>query len=272
MQYYSVRQFCNMVGVPYSSLRYFERIGLLKPRQDEQNNYRAYTPQDAFLVNRFKFYRSLGFEVKEAMSFIENEDETYFIEKIGEQEENIKKQMLMLQHQLNTLTSIRKNMKYIENEDLYERVYLKNRLFLPASHGNQFSVSTYECFSKWVELLPITTYCKIINKEEFINANKTNEKSLVMDYGIAINEEDAHLLKGEDRGKVKYLKGGPCLLFYSDQFNHGLSGMSHIERVKLYMENNGLEIDGDIFLEGARVTLNQFGRGNMVYIPIKEKC
>lgn len=193
------------------------------------------------------------------------------MEKIHEQEQSIKKQMLILQHQLNTLKNIKNNMKYIENEEVYERVYLKDRLFLPASHGNQFSVSTYECFSKWVELLPITTYCKIINKEDAINSGNTEEKLLPMHYGIAINEEDAHLLKPEERGKVKHLKGGPCLLFYSDQFNYGIKDKNPMEQVMIYMEENNLEIDGDIFLEGARVTVNQFGKGNMVYVPIKEK-
>lgn len=58
MNTYSASKFCDMVGVPYSSLRYYERIGLLKPRKDENNNYREYTPYDAFLLNRFKTYRS----------------------------------------------------------------------------------------------------------------------------------------------------------------------------------------------------------------------
>lgn len=270
MQYYSVRQFCDMVGVPYSSLRYYERIGLLKPKQDEQNNYRAYTPKDAFMVNRFKFYRSLGFEVKEAIGFIENEDETYFINKMNEQELNIKKQMFMLQNQLTTVRSIKDNIRRAKNEENYELGYLKDKLFLPASQGKNFSVSTYDRFSKWVDLLPITTYCKMINKDDFINASLTDEKELVMHYGIAINEEDAHLLDHEEREKAKKLKGGQCIIFYSNKFNYAMIDKGVVEEVKSYIKEQGLEISGDIFLEGARITINKFGKGNIIYIPVKE--
>lgn len=36
---YSVKKFCDMIGVPLSTLRYYERIGLLDPKKNEKNNY-----------------------------------------------------------------------------------------------------------------------------------------------------------------------------------------------------------------------------------------
>lgn len=64
-------------------LRYYERIGLLSPHQDEMNQYRRYTIEDAFKVNRFKMYRSLGFKVDEILDFIEYSELPYIIDKIN---------------------------------------------------------------------------------------------------------------------------------------------------------------------------------------------
>ena len=42
---YSIGEFSKMIGLPVSTLRYYENEGLLKPDRDE-NNLRVYTDQD----------------------------------------------------------------------------------------------------------------------------------------------------------------------------------------------------------------------------------
>jgi MerR family mercuric resistance operon transcriptional regulator len=55
MQTYSIGQLAKLAGVPTSTLRYYERIGLLKPDFRTGGNYRGYNPT---ALNRLRFVRS----------------------------------------------------------------------------------------------------------------------------------------------------------------------------------------------------------------------
>jgi len=55
MQTYSIGQLARAVGVPTSTLRYYERAGLLKPDARSGANYRVYTQR---ALERLQFIRS----------------------------------------------------------------------------------------------------------------------------------------------------------------------------------------------------------------------
>src|SRR5713101_6862644 len=50
--HYNIGQLARAAGVPLSTLRYYERAGLLSPTGRARNNYRFYT-QDALQIVRF---------------------------------------------------------------------------------------------------------------------------------------------------------------------------------------------------------------------------
>jgi MerR family mercuric resistance operon transcriptional regulator len=55
MSSYTIGQLAKAVGVPTSTLRYYERSGLLKPDFRTEGNYRAYSPQ---ALERLRFIRA----------------------------------------------------------------------------------------------------------------------------------------------------------------------------------------------------------------------
>jgi MerR family transcriptional regulator, mercuric resistance operon regulatory protein len=55
MQTYSIGQLAKLVGVPTSTVRFYERIGLIKPDFRTGGNYRGYT---AATLDRLRFVRS----------------------------------------------------------------------------------------------------------------------------------------------------------------------------------------------------------------------
>ena len=55
MQTYSIGQLARAVGVPTSTLRYYERTGLLKPDARSGGNYRVYSQAS---LERLQFIRS----------------------------------------------------------------------------------------------------------------------------------------------------------------------------------------------------------------------
>lgn len=258
MQYYSVRQFCDMVGVPYSSLRYYERIGLLSPKQDEVNNYRLYTVQDAFLLNRFKNYRALGFEVKEAMEIIKNDCNKDLAQKMNVLEENLKTQLVLIQEQLKKVEELKGNLTWLENDDVFRIEQLEDKWFLPASDGSDFTVAKFEEFSKWVDLLPTTTYCKRIK----------HQSTLKKDYGISINTSDSYLLDEELLVNADFIKGGRCLMFLSNKLKNNDDLDEGLKEAFRYMKEQNLTQTGDIYLQGATFKDREGMSLDFVFIPI----
>lgn len=55
MQTYTIGQLAKSVGVPISTVRYYERAGLLKPEARTGSNYRVYSQQS---LERLQFIRS----------------------------------------------------------------------------------------------------------------------------------------------------------------------------------------------------------------------
>lgn len=67
---YSVKEASKILGISEQSLRYYDRIGLLEPYyRDPENRYRYYTINQFYLLEQFKYAKSLGLTVPEYASF-----------------------------------------------------------------------------------------------------------------------------------------------------------------------------------------------------------
>ena len=268
MQKYSVKQFCDMVGVPFSTLRYYERIGLLTPHQDEMNKYRQYTVEDAFKVNRFKMYRALGFKVDEILDFIDNGKLSYIIDKVEGRQKCIDKEIIELQQQYAILGQLKEKMLFSLRKDYFKIVDKEDKLFLPASKKGVFNATKYDEFSKWVELLPLTNYSKVIDKQYFLE----DEHNYHMDYGISIDKSKSSMLKDELLVNAKLIKLGKCVCFYTSIKNAKIADHSIFKHLINFLEENNLLINGDFYLEGIHINSEKGDKkGNIVWIPVKKK-
>jgi len=67
---YTIGQLAYAAGVPLSTLRYYERVGLLQPTGRAHNNYRFYT-QDALQTVRFiRAAQATGFTLDDVRTFL----------------------------------------------------------------------------------------------------------------------------------------------------------------------------------------------------------
>ena len=56
----SIKEFADFTGLPESTLRYYDKIGLLSPELRGENRYRYYTPVQAFTVEYLKVLIKVG--------------------------------------------------------------------------------------------------------------------------------------------------------------------------------------------------------------------
>lgn len=266
MQRYSVKQFCDMVGVPFTTLRYYERIGLLNPDQDKKNKYRKYTIEDAFKVNTFKRYRSLGFTVDEVVDLIICNEPTYIVEKINHRQQAIGKELLELEQKYKRLEQFKKNIFITLEKNNFKVVEKEDKFFLAASEKGIFNATTYDEFSKWVEHLPFTTYCKVMNQESLVKEN------YVIDYGISIDKSKIYLLDEPLRVNAKRIKLGKCICFYTLIDIGKIADQYMFKDLNRFLQENNLAINGDFYLEGVPVKLKDTDKKvSIVWVSVKEK-
>lgn len=69
--YYKINEISKLYNIGQDSLRYYEKLGILKPIRDN-NNYRRYTTTDIYRLNVIRDLRSLGFSMQTIKTYIEN--------------------------------------------------------------------------------------------------------------------------------------------------------------------------------------------------------
>lgn len=60
---YSINKLSQLAGVSTRTLRYYDEIGLLKPKRISSSGYRIYGKEELELLQHILFYKELGFEL-----------------------------------------------------------------------------------------------------------------------------------------------------------------------------------------------------------------
>ncbi len=72
--YFSVGEISKLTNVPIQTLRYYDKMGLLKPAYiNEQNNYRYYSLNQFIKIDLLKQCKLIGLSLKEIEELLKNE-------------------------------------------------------------------------------------------------------------------------------------------------------------------------------------------------------
>ena len=69
---YSIHQLSRLSGVTTRTLRWYDKIGLLKPSRVAENGYRYYGPAEVDRLQDIMFYRALGVELARIRSCLDD--------------------------------------------------------------------------------------------------------------------------------------------------------------------------------------------------------
>lgn len=58
-----IKEVESRVGIPSKNIRYYEEVGLISPKRNDENNYRDYSEEDIILLEQIKMLRMLGFSI-----------------------------------------------------------------------------------------------------------------------------------------------------------------------------------------------------------------
>lgn len=83
-RYYQIGEISNLYNIGTDSLRYYEKIGILKPKRSE-SGYRLYSIQDVWKLNVIKDLRSLNFSMEKIKDYIENRTVNHTLQLLEEE-------------------------------------------------------------------------------------------------------------------------------------------------------------------------------------------
>ena len=96
VQFYTTGKFSKLAGVTPRTLRYYDKIGLLKPSSVAENGYRIYTDMDLMRLQKILSLRELGFSISEIFPLILDDSEKNMEDSINFQIELITKKIQQL--------------------------------------------------------------------------------------------------------------------------------------------------------------------------------
>ena len=138
-EYYKIGEISKLYNIGADSLRYYEDLGVLKPRRDE-NGYRMYSIGDIRTLNILRELRSIGFSIKEIKEHLKNYDVAQTLDMFAEATERInQRQEELEQIKRNVLERIEELNYYLREKNAHENISLRN---LPQRHILKLSEKT----------------------------------------------------------------------------------------------------------------------------------
>jgi len=71
---YTVKKLAKLSGISVRTLRFYDKIGLLKPAYYGDNNYRYYEEEQILMLQQILFYRELGFPLNDIQRMISSDN------------------------------------------------------------------------------------------------------------------------------------------------------------------------------------------------------
>ena len=109
--YYKIHEISRLYGIGVDSLRYYEKLGILKPRRDI-NGYRLYSLKDMYKLNIIRDLRSLDFSMRQIKEYLDGqsvENTLAFLHKEQEmlksRQEELKRREEIIRERIVSLTS-----------------------------------------------------------------------------------------------------------------------------------------------------------------------
>lgn len=94
-EYYKINEISKLYGIGIDSLRYYEKLEILKPRRDT-NGYRLYSLKEIYKLNIIRDLRKLDFSMKQIKEYLDHQCIDNTLNLLREEQEFIEEQLVKL--------------------------------------------------------------------------------------------------------------------------------------------------------------------------------
>ncbi len=174
MKYYSTGEFAKRANVTLRTIRYYDKVGLLKPSFVMENGYRKYSDQDYIKLQKIISLKQLGFSLEEIYPLILDNDKQSMIDSMQLQIELVNKKLVYLQRMKDSLKSTK---QLIENDSLEWNKVVE---LINLSNKDEYMIEDYKNAKNLQARIQLHNECSTAKKNWFtwlfsqIQFNKVN--------------------------------------------------------------------------------------------------
>lgn len=149
MKKFTIGEFAKLRGININSLRYYERLGVLKPAfTDPENRYRYYTAEQLPLLNAVIMCVEFGIPLKELTGYIDENGAVNLAALLLRCRELAQKQIKKIQTNIGALelelARIESDRRIYGRQGLYTRKIEERRIFVGSPFTSAFDEKTIE--------------------------------------------------------------------------------------------------------------------------------
>ena len=132
-KYFTISEFADLRGININSLRYYEKIGVLKPAYiDSHTNYRYYSTEQLYVLNQIILCITIGIPLKELKHYIDSDGNLHSKELLQRGQSMALLKMREIQNNLNMISHmleiIEKNKTFENMQGKYVRQIKERRI------------------------------------------------------------------------------------------------------------------------------------------------
>lgn len=244
---YTISEMASLLGVTTHMLRYYEKVGILKPEVNEQTGYRYYTVLDTRRFNLSRQLFSTGIPLETCAQLMNEmsraEAESLLvrqIEALHREQERLRIATRYLQDELDLLPVLDSELNRIRIEHLKPMWRLNLSMMEKADNDPALQQEK----QKWLELMPAAFWVSKIPYEEL----RKFEKGVIdYGYGLMCYEEDARKLGLRRSPYVELVPGGDYAVLYHIKADRGPWTWEDIRPMSEFLEKRGQNGFGDGF-------------------------
>ena len=268
---YLVNQIARFFNVTRDTIRYYDKLGIIKPNINKKNKYRYYSREDLISFSYVFLLKKLGLPLKSIKTLLNHNSFETSTSILNNRKEEIKdaiNELIMIKDMIDDYS------KYLINTySNMNEINIVNNIFILYQIINQ-DVHTFNMITKQFEGLqlnkiPLFTFC--FEKETFLS----NQLSGIADsrdylkFAISIKAEEKDILNKEKLNEFLIFKPEKCLFTIIKV--HTNKDYSAADRLKNYVKENNLIVDGMVLYRAISFRNNIIDNQDYyeVYIPIK---
>lgn len=271
---YLVHEIAEYYGVTCDTIRYYDKLGIISPKKDKNNNYRYYNRSDIICFSYVFKLKNLGLQLDQVKTLLNNSSLEYVYNTLEGQEKLIEDKINNLHRLKSIINDYRRCFNYsVEN---FEKIKIINNspiiIYKEIEDTNGSVIENMKLFNKLTLIHePLYTFC--IDKGLFLSKkfyNNMMECRKFFKCGLSLIDEEDLILKSDfPLEEFRILNTNKVLTsvikFYTNK------DYSSILKIRDYIVQNNLEIEHSIYLRAISFKNNIKDNYDyyIVYIPLK---
>lgn len=259
---FTIGEASKILDIPVDTLRYYDKIGLLLPRNRDTNKYRYYDLEQFDLLITIRMLRAMDISIEQITTLLAADSLINIRELISGKQKEIDRQIDYLKHLSNKLKVLGQQFDKFKNEEMIELVQTPAYWVLLTDSimesgdpklGSkvQQQMRNVNCHQEW---LPFCHIISIVSADNLIAGN----------YHTYLNNGILSTFPMEgDSGIFRKLEPQYCARKYLVIHRDGYDEMDdHYEKMKTFISKRGLKIAGN------SLEINLFNQYDKHYIEI----